>query len=294
MFFSRRAILEASIAASLIGLPGAAFPQQYPSRAVHLVVPYPAGGTFDAVARLLGERLTAGLGQPVLVENRPGASGMIALASVAKAEPDGYTLLVTGSSLVLNFASYKTVNYRLEDFAPVAGLIDMPLAIAVNPAFPAKTFAELVATIKASPDKYASSTAGTIEEIVLERLKKTAGLRFQLIPYSGRSAFNQRGGRRRGADDHHRCWCCPIHAQNRTAASPRRHRRPAAGRHARRADDHGAWVFGRRPVELGRRYRPAQNGSGNRAARVRRNSQGHAAAGCHREVGGAVFAGGSS
>ncbi|MDQ2736736.1 MAG: tripartite tricarboxylate transporter substrate binding protein [Pseudomonadota bacterium] len=185
MSISRRAVLKASIAASLLVLSSAALSQQYPSRPLHFVVPYPAGGTFDVLARMLAERLAIGLGQPVLVENRPGASGMIALSSVAKAEPDGYTFLVTGSSLVLNFASFKTVSYHVEDFAPVAGLIDMPLAIGVNPAFPAKTFPELVATIKASPDKYASSTAGTIEEIVLERLKKTAGLQFQNIPYPG-------------------------------------------------------------------------------------------------------------
>jgi tripartite-type tricarboxylate transporter receptor subunit TctC len=185
MSMSRRAALKASIAASLLCLTGTAFSQQYPTRPIHLVVPYPAGGTFDAVARLLAERLAIGLGQPVLVENRPGASGMIAIAGVAKAEPDGYTFLVTGSSLILNFASYKTVSYRLEDFAPVAGLIDMPLAIGVNPSFPAKTFPELVAVIKTAPDKYSCSTAGTIEEIVLERLKKTSGLKFQNIPYPG-------------------------------------------------------------------------------------------------------------
>lgn len=185
MPISKRAVLKASMAASLFALTGAAFSQQYPSRPVRLVVPYPPGGTFDAVARLLAEGLAIGLGQPVLVENKAGASGMIALSSVAKAEPDGYTFLVTGSSLVLNFTSFKAVSYHLENFAPVAGLIDMPLAIGVNPTFPAKTFPELVAVIKASPDKYASSTAGTIEEIILERLKETAGLQFQSIPYPG-------------------------------------------------------------------------------------------------------------
>jgi tripartite-type tricarboxylate transporter receptor subunit TctC len=187
MLISRRTILKASTAAALLPLSGAAFSQPYPSKPLHLVVPYPAGGTFDAVARLLAERLGAALGQAVLVENKPGANGMIAISSVAKAEPDGYTLLVTGSSLVLNFTSNKSVSYRLEDFAPVAGLIEMPLAIGVNPSFPANTFPELVAAIKAAPDKYASSTAGTIEEIVLERLKKTAGLQFQNIPYPGAS-----------------------------------------------------------------------------------------------------------
>ncbi|QHE84736.1 Bug family tripartite tricarboxylate transporter substrate binding protein [Hydrogenophaga sp. BPS33] len=185
MSFSRRAVLRAASLTPLYTLALHAGAQQFPARPIKLVVPYPPGGTFDAISRLLADKLSVGLGQPVIVENKPGANGMIALSSVAKSTPDGYTLVVTGTSLVLNFASFKTVSYRLDEFTAVGGLVDMPLAIGVNPAFPAKTFQELVAAIHAAPDKYSISTSGTIEEIILAELRKTANLKFQTIPYPG-------------------------------------------------------------------------------------------------------------
>lgn len=185
MLVSRRTLLRAAVVASMYAKSGLAFAQQFPTRPLRLVVPYPAGGTFDAIARLLAERLTVGLGQPVMVENKPGANGMIAISSVAKAEPDGYTLLITGTSLVLNFASFKSVSYSMDELVAVGGLVDMPLAIGVNPSFPAQTFSDLLSVVKASPDKYAISTSGTVEEIIIARLRTAAGLRLRTIPYAG-------------------------------------------------------------------------------------------------------------
>lgn len=185
MNISRRSALQVALSASLLPFGSSALSQQYPSHPLRIVVPYPAGGTYDRLARVLAKRLTASLDQTVIVDNRPGAHGMIAISAVARAAPDGYTLLLSGSSLVLNFASFKSVSYRLEDLAAVGGLVDMPLAIAVNPSFPARSFAELTAAIKAAPDEYAMSTSGTIEEIVVARVKKAAGLKFRLIPYPG-------------------------------------------------------------------------------------------------------------
>lgn len=185
MSISRRTILRAGPAAAIGSWAHHAAAQSFPSRPVRLVVPYPAGGTFDAVARLLAERMTLSLGQPVIVENKPGANGMIAISSVARSAPDGYTLLTAGTSLVLNFASFKSVSYRLDELTAVGGLVDMPLAIGVNPSFPARTFQELVAALQAAPDRYAFGTSGAIEEIILSQLRTAAGVKFQTIPYPG-------------------------------------------------------------------------------------------------------------
>lgn len=185
MALARRALLRACTLSPLLSLPWAAEADTFPSRPLRLVVPYPAGGTFDAIARVLAEKMAPGLGQPVVVDNKPGANGMIAISSVARSAPDGYTLLIAGTSLVLNFASFKSVSYRLDELTAVSGLVDMPLAIGVNPSFPADSFQALVAALRAAPDKYAISTSGTIEEIILAQLKKSAGLRFQTIPYAG-------------------------------------------------------------------------------------------------------------
>lgn len=185
MSTSRRTILRATTLASLYVLSGAAGAQQFPTRPVRLVAPYPAGGVFDAIARMLAEKLSAALEQPVVVENKPGANGMIAISSVAKSAPDGHTLLVAGTSLVLNFASYKSVSYRLDELTAVGSLVDIPLAIGVNPSVPVRTFQELVSEIQAAPDKYSISTDGAISEIILAHLKKALGLKFQTIPYPG-------------------------------------------------------------------------------------------------------------
>src|SRR3954451_24565361 len=138
--------------------------QTYPSRPVKIVVPATPGGAIDLIARTLAEKLTGSLGQPVVVENKPGASNNLGTDFVAKSPADGYTLVIVASSHATNKHLYKNLPYDpVKDFEPVVYTHVVPLLLAVNPAVPAKTVPELVAWIKANPDQaiYASSGAGS-------------------------------------------------------------------------------------------------------------------------------------
>ena len=137
-----------------------ALAQSYPTRAIKIVVPATPGGAIDLIARSLAEKMTVSLGQPVLVENKPGASNNVGTDFVAKSAPDGYTLVIVASSHATNKFLYKALPYDpVKDFAPVAYTHVVPLVLAVHPAVPAKNVTELVTWIKANPDKaiYASS-----------------------------------------------------------------------------------------------------------------------------------------
>src|ERR1700753_2122443 len=154
-----------------------------------LLVGFPPGQGTDMIARLLAERLGPMLGETVIVDNRPGQGGSIALASLATSPPDGHTMVLAPlASLVVNPHLYKTVGYdSLKDFAPVALIGDLPMLIVVNPSLPVHNVAELVAYAKANPDKltHPSSGNGTLSHLGMEVFKQQAGITILHVPYRG-------------------------------------------------------------------------------------------------------------
>ncbi|HTR58381.1 MAG TPA: tripartite tricarboxylate transporter substrate binding protein [Casimicrobiaceae bacterium] len=178
-----------------LGVAGASAQSGYPNRQITLVVGFTAGGTTDIVTRLLAEEMRKSWGQPVVIENRPGAGGNIGAAMVAKARPDGYTLLVGSvGPLAINASLYKDMPYdNLKDFTPVSLIVHVPNMLVVNPAaMPVHSFAEFVALVKANPGKYffASTGAGTSSHLSGELLKSMAGLDATHVPYKGAVALN--------------------------------------------------------------------------------------------------------
>jgi len=181
------AVLLAAIAAWTIG--GEARAQDYPSRPVTIVVPYPPGGGVDVLARVIAEKLSGALKQQVIVDNRGGGGGIIGTRSVAKAEPDGYTLLLghTGT-MAINPTLYANPGYDpRKDFAPIGLVASMPVALIAHPSFPAKTVAEYIALIKKEPGKHnlGTSAIGTGSYLCAELFKSMAGLEMTLVPYRG-------------------------------------------------------------------------------------------------------------
>jgi tripartite-type tricarboxylate transporter receptor subunit TctC len=160
----------------------------YPTRPVHIIVGYPAGGSTDIVARLIGNWLSNRLGQQFIVENRAGAGNNIGTEVVAKAAPDGYTLLLVNPANTINATLYKKLNFVfLRDIDPVANVIQVPNVMEVNPQVPAKTVAEFIAYAKANPDKInvASSGNGTSIHLSGELFKMMTGVKMQHVPYKG-------------------------------------------------------------------------------------------------------------
>lgn len=160
----------------------------YPSKPVRIVVPFAPGGATDIMSRLVAERLTAKIGQPVIVENKPGGGTMIASDYVARAEPDGYTLLMAASSLGIAPSIYAKVNYDpIKDFAPVSQVASVVHVLEVHPSVPAKTVGELIAYLKANPGKvsYGSVGAGSSTHLEAELFNSMAGVQMAHIPYKG-------------------------------------------------------------------------------------------------------------
>jgi tripartite-type tricarboxylate transporter receptor subunit TctC len=187
---TRRALLALGttvLASMALNSPGSA--QQFPDRPVTLVVPFAAGGSTDVVARIIAEKMSEGLGQQVIVENVGGAGGNLGADRVARADPDGYTILMgTVATHALNPLIFKTKRYDPEkDFAPISLLVNVPNVLVVNPNLPAKTVAELLALLKANPDgySYASSGNGTPLHLSGELFKGMAGVSMQHVPYKG-------------------------------------------------------------------------------------------------------------
>ena len=183
----RRSVLLAA-ALALAGAGAGAQAQSYPAKPIRLLVGYSAGGGVDTMARVLAPRLSTLLGQQVVVENRAGAAGQIAGDAVAKAAPDGYTLLLGESGLLI--AQHLQVRMAfdpIKSFTPVAGLFTSPLMIVASNSFPARTPKELVALLKASPGKYsyATSGVGTVQHLGFEMLKGETGAFVVHIPYRG-------------------------------------------------------------------------------------------------------------
>jgi tripartite-type tricarboxylate transporter receptor subunit TctC len=183
---SRRAVLM--VGASML-LPGLAAAENYPSHSVKFVVPFPAGGSNDIIARLLAQKLSERTGQQFFVENRGGAGGNIGADAVAKSAADGYTLLVTAPPpLTTNAALYKSLPFNpASDFAPVALLATVPIVLMVHPSMPAKNVPELVALAKARPGtlNFGSSGIGTTNHLAGELLKRMTGIDIVHVPYKG-------------------------------------------------------------------------------------------------------------
>jgi tripartite-type tricarboxylate transporter receptor subunit TctC len=177
-------------AAALLATAAPATAADYPSKAIKLVVPYSAGGSTDALARLVAEKLTQRFGQPVVVENKPGASEQIAITSVTKAAPDGYTLLLsTFSGLAVNPGLYgpRLPYDPIKDLAPISLAATVPTVVVVHPQVPAKSMAELAAYMKSKPGgvSYASAGNGTPSHLGMESYKKITGLDAVHVPYKG-------------------------------------------------------------------------------------------------------------
>jgi tripartite-type tricarboxylate transporter receptor subunit TctC len=165
----------------------AAHAQNYPNRPVRLVVPYPPGGGTDVIARTLAQKMTEVMGQQVLVDNRPGANGIIGSDVVAKAAPDGYTVLITLATHVINPALYAKLPYGPDDHVPVTVLAEYPFVITVHPSLPVKNVKELVAFAKARPGQltFASSGNGSGPHLGMELFKNMAGIDVVHVPYKG-------------------------------------------------------------------------------------------------------------
>ncbi len=189
MSFPRRRFLR--LAGAAIALPAVsriAKAQAYPTRPVRLIIGYPPGGSADITARLMGQWLSERLGQPFVIESRPGAGTNLATEAVVRAAPDGYTLLLVAPANAINATLYDKLNYNfLRDTAPVAGLIRFPNVMEVNPSVPVKTVPEFIAYAKANPGKLnmASSGNGSTIHMSGELFKMMTGVSMVHVPYRG-------------------------------------------------------------------------------------------------------------
>jgi len=187
MKLPRRQFLHlAAGAAALPTISRVAWAQAYPTRPVHIIVPFAAAGAFDIMARLIGQWLSERLGQQFVVENRPGAGGNIGTEVVVRAPPDGYTLLMVGPPHAINATLYEKLNFNfIRDIAPVASIIRGPYVIVVNPSVPAKTVAQFIAYAKANPGKISmgSPGVGSTPHVAGELFKIMAGVDMAHVPY---------------------------------------------------------------------------------------------------------------
>lgn len=186
-----RVVVAAVLALGAAFVASMATAQNYPTRPIKIIVPATPGGAIDIIARSLAEKMTASLGQPVTVENKPGASNNLGTDFVAKSAPDGYTLVIVASSHATNKHMFKALPYDpVKDFEPVAYTHVVPLLLTVHPSIPAKTVAELVTWIKANPDKaiYASSGPGSSLHMAAELFMSMTKTKMQHVPYKGSSA----------------------------------------------------------------------------------------------------------
>jgi tripartite-type tricarboxylate transporter receptor subunit TctC len=184
----RKFLHVAAGAAAVLAVSGRTWAQTYPSHSVRLIVPFPPGGPNDVFARLIGQWLHERLGQPIIIDNRPGAGGNIGTEVVVKAAPDGYTLLLINSNHTVNATLYDKLNYNfIRDIAPVAAIIQLPLVLVLNPLLPAKTLLEFTAHAKANPGKlnYASVGNGSTPHVAGELFKMMTGIDMVHVPYRG-------------------------------------------------------------------------------------------------------------
>jgi tripartite-type tricarboxylate transporter receptor subunit TctC len=193
----RRFLHLAAAAAALPAFSRTASALDYPTRPVHIVVGYPPGISPDIIARLMGQWLSDRLGQQFVIDNRPGAANNIGTEIVARAQPDGYTLLIAVSGNAINATLYQNLNFNFaRDIVPVASIGATPFVITVNPAFPAKTVPELIAYAKANPGKINVATAGvgTGPHVAGELFKMMTGVDLLHVPYRGNYMSDLLGG----------------------------------------------------------------------------------------------------
>jgi len=184
----RRFLRLAGLTAAATAVSRPAFPQAYPTRPIKWVVPFPAGGTTDLISRIMSQWLAERLGQPVVIENRPGGGTNIAVQSVVNSPPDGYTLLLTVTTNTINPSLYKSLPFDFKrDITPVSGLAELPLILSVYPGLPAKNVAEFVAHAKANPGKLNVASFGvrTVSHLAIEMLKASTGVDVVHVPYAG-------------------------------------------------------------------------------------------------------------
>ena len=189
MQITRRAAARALAGAATLGATSKSIAQsRWPERPVHLVVTFAPGGANDLIARLVGERLGARLGQTFVIDNRSGAGGNVGAEFVAHQTPDGYTYLQLSNASAANTSLYPNLGYDvLRDFTPVAGVYDVPFVIVVRPDFPARDLGEFIAYAKAHPGKlsHASGGTGSVSHIAAELMKMMAGIDMVHVPYRG-------------------------------------------------------------------------------------------------------------
>ena len=173
--------------ATAIASTGATAQGSYPSKPIRFVVPFSAGGSQDVIARLLAQKLSTSLGHQLVIDNRGGAAGLIAAELVAKAPPDGYTILLTSAGQIsIAPALHPKLAYDpVRDFAPITQLIDTPMALIVTTGLPVKSVADLIALARAKPLNYASTGNGSISQLTMEALKSAVGIDVTHVPYKG-------------------------------------------------------------------------------------------------------------
>src|SRR5471030_1788658 len=185
MMYGRRA----AVAMALVVVAASALAADYPAKPIRLVVPYAPGGGADSVARIVARKVSENIGQPIVIDNKGGAGSILGTDIVAKAEPDGYTLLLGQSGPIsINPAIYRSLPYDpVKDFAPVTMTTDYPYILVVNPDLPVKTLQELVALAKSKPGamNYGSTGVGAANHLVAELFNSKAGLKMTHIPYRG-------------------------------------------------------------------------------------------------------------
>jgi tripartite-type tricarboxylate transporter receptor subunit TctC len=180
-----------AISATLALLPTHASAQAYPTRAIKIIVPAPPGGAIDTIARVVGDKLATAMGQPVIIDNKPGASNNLGTDVLAKSVPDGYTIGIVGGSHNTNKFLFKNLGWDPEkSFEPIVYTHEVPLVFAISPQTPAKTLPELVAWMKANPNdaKVATSGRGSAQEMAAEMFRMASGAPMLLVPYKGSSA----------------------------------------------------------------------------------------------------------
>ena len=184
----RRTFARCALSALLFGLAGAAGAQAWPSKPITMIIPFPPGGTLDTVGRMLAQKLGEQLGQSVVVDNRAGAGGAIGSAAVARAAPDGYTLLFSPSTFTTTPMVVKSTPYDVnKDFQPVALVAKAPLSIAVNKNLPVNDLKGLIAHAKANPGKltFAIGSSASAGHLSTELLKRASGIDYLIVPYKG-------------------------------------------------------------------------------------------------------------
>jgi len=185
---NRKNVIAAALAGFAAVSTSAATAQDYPNRPVRMIVPFAAGGPTDVMARIVAQKLTEGLGQQVVVDNRAGAGGNIGMGLAANASPDGYTMIVVSSSFVVNPGLYKSIPYDpYKSFVPVSNMAASPNVFTIHPTIPAKSMKELLTLVSADPKKFSVATpgVGTTPDLSAQLLKLTTKLDFITVPFGG-------------------------------------------------------------------------------------------------------------